>query len=157
MRYAYLMSALFFSLHCCKQPEQHKIIASTEDTKKVKKILETLDVYGKDINATMDIFTDDVVHMAQGKRATTNKEELQQVLTKEAGYGETIMKHTIIEIHSYSDMVLTRGKAIGTWAPPNGASIPFETNNVITFRRSPDGGLKVWHVIFNRVTLEDYK
>ncbi|MFZ0268244.1 YybH family protein [Caulobacter sp.] len=122
-----------------------------DDTQKVKAILKKIDA---DITDT-SIYSEDVVHMAQGSRAITSKAELQKVLAAEVSHGRSNMTHEIVTLHSYSDMVLTRGRVKGTWHPANGGSpIPFETNNIITFRRTADGSLKVWHVIFNRVELE---
>jgi hypothetical protein len=68
------------------------------------------------------------------------------------------MTHEIVTLHSYPDLVLTTGRVMGVWHPVSGGKpTPFETNNMITFRRAPDGSLKVWQVIFNRVELERYR
>lgn len=124
------------------------------DTRKVKAILKVID---RDVTDT-SIYVDDVVHMAQGSRAITNKAELRKTLAAEATYGRSQMTHELVTINSYPAMVLTRGRVKGTWHPANGAEpVPFETNNVITFRRLPDGSLRVWQVIFNRVELERYR
>jgi len=124
-----------------------------EDTKKVKAILLKID---RDISDT-SIYTNDVVHMAQGSRAITDKAELARVLQAEAAYGKSMMSHELITINSYQDLVLTQGRVKGTYHPANGgATIPFETNNLITFRRMKDGSLKIWQVIFNRIDLERF-
>jgi ketosteroid isomerase-like protein len=121
------------------------------DTRKAKAILKRIDA---DI-ADTSIYSDDVVHMAQGSRAISSKAELQKALDAEASYGRSNMRHEIVTLHSYPDMVLTRGRVKGTWHPADGgAPTPFETNNMITFRRAADGSLKVRQVIFNRVELE---
>ncbi|ADG09217.1 Cif family virulence factor [Caulobacter segnis] len=125
-----------------------------DDIQKVKAILKKIDA---DITDT-SIYSEDVVHMAQGSRAITSKAALQKVLAAEASHGRSNMTHEIVTLHSYSDLVLTRGRVKGAWHPANGGSpIPFETNNIITFRRAADGSLKVWHVIFNWVELERYQ
>lgn len=54
-----------------------------EDTKMVKAILKKIDA---DISDT-SIYADDVVHMAQGSRAITNKAALSKVLKAELSYG----------------------------------------------------------------------
>jgi ketosteroid isomerase-like protein len=125
-----------------------------DDRRKVEAILKRIDTDITDVS----IYSDDVVHMAQGSRAITSKAELQTVLNAEASYGRSNMVHELVTIHSSHDMVVTRGRVEGTWHPANGGkATPFETNNMITFRRAPDGSLKVWHVIFNRVELERYR
>ena len=128
-----------------------------DDTKKVKAILKTIDDTTLNMDAKMSIYSDDVVHMAQGSRAITNKADLRKVLESEASGGKTLMTHELVTLHSYPDMVLTRGGVKGNYHPNGGGkAIPFETNNILTFKRNSDGTLKVWQVIFNRVNLENY-
>jgi ketosteroid isomerase-like protein len=124
-----------------------------EDARKVRAVLSVID---RDVTDT-SIYVDDVVHMGQDSRPITNREALTRALAAEATHGRAEMKHELVSIHSYPDMVLTRGRVTGSWRPAaGGAGVPFETNNMITFRRMPDGSLKVWHVIFNRVDLSRY-
>lgn len=116
-----------------------------------KAILKKIDADISD----MSVYADDIVHMAQGSRAITTKEELSKVLKAELTYGRSEMTHEIVTIQSYHDMVLTRGRVKGIYHPSNGEKgIPFETNNVIIFKRMKDGTLRVGQVIFNRVNLE---
>jgi ketosteroid isomerase-like protein len=133
---------------------QPNLTSYKEDIAKVGKALKVLD--GSNVDSTLNVFSDDFVHMEQGKRAVTKKADLRKVLERGASYGETKMVHEALSVNSYHDVVLTRGRVKGTWTSPKGESFPFETNNIITFRRETDGQLKVWQVIFNRVTLDDY-
>lgn len=122
------------------------------DTKMVKAILKIID---GDI-ADTSIYADDVVHMAQGSRPITNKADLYKVLAAEASYGRSVMTHEIITLQSYSDVVLTRGRVTGTYhSNSGGASVPFETNNAMIFKRQKNGSLKLGQIIFNRVNLDD--
>lgn len=124
-----------------------------DDSRKVRAILARIDA---DV-ADTGVYAEDVVHMAQGSRAITGRDELRRVLLEEARHGRSEMKHELVTIHSYPDMVLTRGRVTGTWRPADGgAPAPFETNNIIAFRRAKDGSLEVWQVIFNRVDLARY-
>ena len=125
-----------------------------EDTKKVQLLLKRID---KDVSDT-SVYVKDVVHMAQGSRAITSKDELASVLRAEASGGTTAMTHELISINSFPDLVVTRGRVTGTFLPKGGgAAFPFETNNMITFRRMRDGSLRIWQVIFNRVDLESVR
>ena len=136
-----------------KEPTSSASYSVEVDSRIVKAILKRIDTDITDVS----IYSDDVVHMAPGSRAITSKAELHKVLKAEASYGRSDMVHELVTIHSYQDMVLTRGRVKSSWHPANGGkATPFETNNMITFRRAPDGSLKVWHVIFNRVDLERY-
>jgi len=123
------------------------------DGGKVREILKRIDADVTDSS----IYVDDVVHMAPGSRAITNRAELRRFLVGEAKHGRSDMAHEVLTITSYPDLVLTRGRVTGTWHPADGgAPVPFETNNMITFRRVKDGSLRVWQVIFNRVDLARY-
>lgn len=152
-----LFCFLIVILTGCNQKDAAISYTLETDTRQVKKMLKMLDHYGTNMDSTLNMFADDFVHMSQGKRAVTDKAELREFLKAEWSYGRSDMAHELITINSYPDLVLTRGSAKGTWTPPHGESIAFETNNVISFRRSADGSLKIWHVIFNRVALENYK
>ena len=122
-----------------------------EDTKKVKALLARID---KDVSDT-SVYANDIVHMAQGSKAVTNKNELAKILKAEAAAGKLTMKHEVITINSFPEVVILRGKASGTFqAHGGGTSFPFETNNILTFKRMKDGGLKIWQVIFNRIDLD---
>lgn len=125
-----------------------------DDTKKVKALLKSID---KDVSDT-SVYANDVVHMAQGSRAITDKNELARILKAEASAGTLTMTHELITINSFPELVITQGRATGTFQPAGGgAASAFETNNVITFKRIKDGDLKIWQVIFNRVDLESIR
>lgn len=135
----------------------HKPSYSVEDdTQKVKAILKNIDDYKLDMDTKMSVYDDSIVHMAQGNPAITNKTDLRKLLEAEASYGHSDMTHEIVTLQSYDDMVLTRGRVKGIYFSNNGgAAFPFETNNVIIFKRKKDGSLKVSQVIFNRIALEN--
>lgn len=122
-----------------------------DDTEKVKVLLSRID---KDVSDT-SVYSNDVVHMAQGSRAITNKNELAKILKAEAAAGTTNMKHQLVTINSFADHVIVQGKVTGTFLPHGGhQAYTFETNNMMTFKRMKDGNLKIWHVIFNRIDAE---
>lgn len=132
-----------------KQPE----FSLDEDTRKVKALLKRID---KDVSDT-SVYSNEVVHMAQGSRAITDKNELARILKAEASAGTTNMTHEMITINSYADHVIVRGRVTGSFQSKDGGPVyPFETNNLMTFKRLKDGSLRIWHVIFNRIELERY-
>lgn len=149
-----MTSFLVISIVCFGfQPTLHKTDFSIEeDTRMVKEILALFDDHTIDFETKIAVHVEDLVHMAQGHKAVTNQQDLLKAWKEEAKWGHSEMTHHLISIHSYDDMVLTRGKAIGHWYPKDGTEAqPFETNNMITFRRMPDGSLKVWQVIYNLI------
>ena len=122
-----------------------------KDKEMVLEILENLDSHTLDIDAKMSVYSEDVIHMGQGSEAITNLEDLRAMLIAERQWGHSEMKHEAYEIHSFEDHVIVRGGVRGTWFAKDGSSqMPFETNNLITLKRTESGELKVWHVIFNR-------
>lgn len=148
-----LLLTISFNL-CYAQKRQTKPAFSIEkDTEMVKALLKTIDQNVLDTS----IYSNDIVHMAQGSRAITNKADLRKVLEAEASYGHSVMTHEVVTLQSYHDIVLTRGRVKGTYYPKDGsATIPFETNNMIIFKRMDDGTLKIKEVIFNRINLENF-
>lgn len=135
---------------------QKKTTKTSFDTRKdevmVRAILKKIDTDVSD----MSVYDNDVVHMAQGSRAITSKSELANVLKAESSYGKTVMTHEIVSIDSYNAIVLVRGRVKGMFYPPdNKGGFPFETNNMMTFKRQTDGSLKIWQVIFNRIDLSN--
>jgi ketosteroid isomerase-like protein len=148
----HLVCLIVLALICNSSFAQKKPKFTLEDdTKKVKELLKRID---KDVSDT-SVYSNDVVHMAQGSRAITNKQELAAVLKAEASAGTLTMTHELITINSYPEIVVTRGRVTGAFLPKGGGTaFPFETNNVMTFKRTKDGGLRIWQVIFNRVDMD---
>jgi len=147
------MAWLFFFIFVLNfsYAQRHQKFSGDGDTEKVKALLKRIDT---DVSDT-SVYVNDVVHMAQGSRAITDKNELAKVLRAEASAGTMTMKHELISINSFPALVVTRGKVTGSFQPKNGGTaFPFETNNMITFRRMSDGSLRIWQVIFNRVDLD---
>ena len=123
-----------------------------EDKEMVHAILANLDSHTLDIDSKMSVYAEDVIHMGQGSRAITNRDDLRSMLIEQKKWGHSEMKHEAFEIHSFEDHVIVRGGVKGTWYSADGnTAVPFETNNLITMKRTPAGELKVWHVIFNRI------
>ena len=151
MRYIFLSVLLPILLLACAPPTEPSF-SEESDKEKVMEILKNLDNYTLDIEDKISVYSEDVIHMGQGNRPITNLEDLKAMLLEESMWGHSEMKHEAYEIHSYMDHVIMRGGVTGTWHSMDGKTkIPFETNNLITFKRTPSGELKVWHVIFNRV------
>jgi hypothetical protein len=145
----FLLLATFCVTHAQKRSGKTSFDPKKDEVM-VRAILKKIDT---DVSDT-SVYSNDVVHMAQGSRAITDKAELARVLKEQASYGKTVMTHQPLSITSYDDIVLVRGRVTGMFYPPdNGASSSFETNNMMTFKRQSDGSLRIWHVIFNRIDL----
>ncbi|MEM1137468.1 MAG: hypothetical protein AAGI07_16635, partial [Bacteroidota bacterium] len=120
------------------------------DIASIKSILKVLDDNDANIDIKLSVWVDDLIHMAPNNVAITNKADLSNYLQEQNSYGYSDMKHEIIEVSSYDDIVLMQGKVIGTFHPKdNGNQVAFETKNLFVFRRLSDGSLKIWKIIYN--------
>ncbi|MEM1380243.1 MAG: nuclear transport factor 2 family protein [Pseudomonadota bacterium] len=60
------------------------------------------------------------------------------------------MRHEIVELTAFGDLVVAQGRVVGVAQPDGDANAyPFETKNIIMLRRQGDGTLKIWKVIYN--------
>lgn len=143
---------------CFAQKSKAQPVSFQDDRKKVQAILNNIDDYTLDMDTKMSVYDDSIVHMGQGNRAITNKADLRKLLEADARGGHAEMKHEIVTLQSYNDIVITRGRVKGFYYPDNGgAAGQFETNNMIVFKRMKDGSLKVSQVIFNRLAPENFE
>jgi len=126
--------------------------SAEKDKEMVLSVLENLDDHTLDMDTKMSVYSEDVVHMAQGSAPITTLSDLRNQFIEEAKWGHSEMKHEAYEIHSYADHVIVRGGVTGVWHSKDGKTqMPFKTNNLITLKREQNGTLKIWHVIFNRI------
>ncbi|AXT50352.1 hypothetical protein D1818_05735 [Aquimarina sp. BL5] len=129
---------------------EDKSFYKNQDQKSIQNILEILDDHTISTKNKMDVWVDDLVHMAPNHPLITNKASLIQHINKEKQYGFADMKHEITEIHSFEKIVVMHGKVTGTFYPANDCVFnTFETKNLFVFRRMKDSSLKIWKVIFN--------
>ena len=148
-----LLSVFTLSLlYLACSPEKEAAFSEAKDKEMVVAILQNLDSHTLDLDTKLSVYSEDVIHMGQGGRPITNLEGLRKMLEEERKWGHSEMKHEAYEIHSFEDHIIVRGGVKGTWYSNDGnTSVPFETNNLITLKRTPIGELKIWHVIFNRI------
>lgn len=130
----------------------------TSKTEKIKEeikgILKTLDDNTITIDEKMYLYADDLVHMAPDNKAITSKDELSSYLKEQAKYGNSKMKHEIIDYEILDDIVIMQGSVIGTFHPIDGKKpVEFRTKNFFIFKRI-DNELKIWKIIFNMSSTE---
>ena len=134
----------------CEPQQETPEFSVTEDQKSVEAILKILDDQTITTEDKMEVWADDLVHMAPNHPIITGKPALIAHINNEKNYGIADMKHQITEMHSYGEIVVMHGKVTGTFYPANGdASNTFSTKNLFIFRRMQDNSLKIWKVIFN--------
>lgn len=98
----------------------------------------------------LENYVSDAVILAPDQKEIRGVDALRAHLD---GFGEDVdikLNHQIVEIESFQDIVVTQGRVIGTAKPVNDPNIyPFETKNIILFKRDKDKALKIWKVIYN--------
>lgn len=147
-----IMTVIFFLILLSCVDNTYRDYSEELDKKMVLAILENLDSNTLDPDAKLSVYSEEIIHMGQGNHAITNLDDLRTMLIEERKWGHSEMKHEVYEIHSYEDHVIVRGGVKGTWFAKDGSNqMPFETNNLMTFKRTDNNNLKIWHVIFNRI------
>jgi hypothetical protein len=117
-------------------------------------ILSVLDNNQISVEEQLEVYHDDVVHMAPGNEAIIGKAALKRYLEEQRRYGTAKMKHQIVEIEPLDQIVLMRGEVIGTFFPKNEKPpVDFRTKNMFVFDAA-EGRLKIKKVIYNASPIE---
>ena len=101
------------------------------------------------LDAYLGHVADDVILMPNNATVIEGKAAYRKHIEDSLPHGQLVLRHELIAIYPFQDLVVARGRAIGTFtARGETTAHPFETKNIFLFRRSADG-LKVWQIIFN--------
>ena len=133
---------------------QTSVAPLVDDREQVLRILADLDNQSLTPEEHLENYTVDAVILPPDVVEERGHEAIRQHLAEASQGVQLDMKHEIVELTSFTDVVVVQGRVVGTAQPdgdPN--AYPFETKNVLTFQRQADGGLKLWKVIFNGAPL----
>ncbi|PRX55038.1 hypothetical protein CLV81_3444 [Flagellimonas meridianipacifica] len=137
-------TGLFYEGTFVRLPDEKERLKS-----QIEAILAVLDNNALTVERQLEVYTDDVVHMAPESEANIGKEALSKFLKEQRKYGESIMKHEILEMEVYGSVIVMRGRVTGRYHPKNNTSpMPFVTKNLFVFRQV-DRDLKIGKVIYN--------
>lgn len=126
-----------------------RIKLGNEIKKEVSEIFKILDNNQITKEVQINVYADNVVHMAPNHEVITNRNDLLAYLNEQKEYGYADMQHKIEEISSHGNIVVVRGKVEGTFYPSNGGKeTAFLTKNLFVLERE-DGKLKISKVIYN--------
>ncbi len=126
----------------------------TEVKPQIEAILKILDNNEIAVEEQLKVYSENVVHMAPGSAVQIGKEALGKYLTEQRQYGTADMKHEIIELEEYEDIIIMRGQVSGTYYPKNGTPpVAFRTKNLFVFETTT-GGITIQKVIYNNSPLE---
>jgi ketosteroid isomerase-like protein len=125
---------------------------TTTDKARIEKILAAHDRLQPGLDEYMAAVANDVILMPNGGPTLKGKAAYLQHVKDFYASGNIQIRHELIEVHSYPEVVIARGRAVGNFTPPaGGAASAFETQNLFVFRRAKNGNLEVWQIIFNNV------
>ncbi|QLG47026.1 hypothetical protein [Costertonia aggregata] len=117
--------------------------------KEIMNILGVLDDNELSIEKQLEVYSDEIIHMALDAKVIDNKESLKKYLEQQRLYGTTDMTHQIVTVEDHNGAVLMQGAVKGTFHPSNGDSaLTFETKNLFVFGREK-GVLKIKKIIYN--------
>jgi ketosteroid isomerase-like protein len=123
---------------------------SATDRTRIEQILAAHDRLQAGLYEYMADVAHDVILMPNGGAAIEGKAAYLQHVKDFYASGTIQIRHELIEVYSYPEVVIARGRAVGKYTPPGGgAANAFETKNLFVFRRRKDGNLEVWQIIFN--------
>lgn len=127
----------------------------SSDREAVLAILADLD--RQDLTPTEHLrnYLPDAVILPPGSGEVRGHDAIRQHLSEAQAGAAIEMIHQIVEMESSAYLVVVQGKVVGTAKPacdPN--TYPFETKNIILFKRADDGALKIWKVIYNAAPTE---
>ncbi len=122
---------------------------NSEIKKEIEAILTVLDNNKISKEKQIEVFAEDMVHMAPNYKTITNKKDLLVYLKQQKEYGYSNMKHNITELSEHENIILMRGQVKGVFYPSNGTKeVNFLTKNLFVFSRV-NGILKISKVIYN--------
>ncbi|MEL7488571.1 MAG: hypothetical protein AAGJ87_15305, partial [Pseudomonadota bacterium] len=120
------------------------------DAESVRFVFSQLDDRSLSVEQQLRNYTRDAVILAPDQAAIRGAEDLRAHLSA-SGRGVAIQtRHEIVELKSLAELVVVEGKVTGTAQPDGDPNIyAFETKNIIIFKRTGEGALKIWKVIYN--------
>ncbi len=119
----------------------------------IEAVLAVLDNHNISVEEQLKVYTDNVAHMPPGDKLNSGKDALRSFLNEQRKQGVADMKHEILDVEQYGNIVVMRGQVTGTYHPKNNTpSFEFRTKNVFVFH-SQEGTLKINKVIYNHSPL----
>ncbi|MEM8509661.1 MAG: nuclear transport factor 2 family protein [Bacteroidota bacterium] len=121
---------------------------------KIEAILKVLDNNQITVEEQLAVYSEDVVHMAPGNAVHVGKATLGKYLSEQRQYGTADMKHEIVALEAYENIVIMRGQVTGTYYPKSGShAVAFRTKNLFVFEANA-GVLTIKKVIYNTSPIE---
>ena len=120
------------------------------DRAKVEAIFAAHDKLQPGLEEYMSAVADDVVLMPNGGKLVEGKAAYRQHVVDFYASGHIRVRHEVVEVTSFPEVVIVQGRATGSFTPTGGGTVStFQTHNLFILRRLRNGGLQVWRIIFN--------
>jgi ketosteroid isomerase-like protein len=124
--------------------------SAAADRARIEQIFAAHDKLQAGLDEYMASVASDIILMPNGGAAIEGKAAYLQHVKDFYASGKIQIRHELIEVYSYPEVVIARGRAVGKFTPHGGSTTSaFETKNVFIFRRLENGNLEVWQIIFN--------
>jgi ketosteroid isomerase-like protein len=138
-----LLLSLF--LFACNHPAKLNL---ESDRQKVLRIFESIDKQVDGFDEHWAAVADDIVYQAPGRPTIEGKEAYKKQAIEFFTGGSLEIRHELVTLESYSDVVVVRGRASGRFQPPGGTIIhPWKTRNLFVFQRLSTGRLQISQII----------
>ncbi|MEO8062334.1 MAG: nuclear transport factor 2 family protein [Pseudomonadota bacterium] len=122
---------------------------SGADRARIETILAAHDRLHPGLDEYMASVADDFILMPNRGALIEGKAAYRRHVLDFYNSGSIRIRHEVVEVHSFPEVVIARGRAVGTFTAPDGAVSAFETRNLFIFRRLADNKLQVWQIIYN--------
>ena len=120
------------------------------DKARVEAIFAAHDRLQPGLDEYMKSVADDIILMPNGAPAIEGKPAYLKHVQEFYASGTIRIRHEVVDVYSYPEVVIVRGRAVGSFTPPGGETTnTFETKNLFVLRRLANGELQVWQIIFN--------
>ncbi|MEM6784570.1 MAG: nuclear transport factor 2 family protein [Bacteroidota bacterium] len=143
------MLVVAFGVMGCEQPAQPvDVDADRAEVERILALADRQDEAG--LEAYLTHVAPDVVLMPHNQLLVEGREAYRAHVQTGWTYGQSTVTHEVLALDAYPDVVIARGRAVGTFVPTGGdAAMAFETKNLFVFERDREGRLTVQQVIFN--------
>ena len=132
------------------------ISVDAADRANVLRIFDDFDDFDLTADEQLENYVEDAVILAPDAAEVRGKAALYVHIAAFLENDGLEIDHQIVDLTSLAEVVVVQGRVVGQFtSPEDGEVYPFETKNLILFRRQGEGDLKVWKVIYNAAPLSD--
>ncbi|MFD2585653.1 hypothetical protein ACFSQJ_01850 [Croceitalea marina] len=116
---------------------------------RIKEIMAILDNNEISVEEQLQVYSENIVHMAPGQETIRGRARLGDYLKKQRQFGISKMQHKIVDFEEYDDIVIMQGEVVGSYQPKNKTPVvEFRTKNLFLFEYE-NTVLKIKKVIYN--------